>query len=309
MSLHSGFPVRPNRPVAVEFAVVAAVLAVVYLWERLVRLVADPLSAALGPAPAFGWLPVGGLATGGLFLAGLALFARTYASARAIDVGLARPTRAALPLVGLAAATPATLVGVTALAGALTGVPYSSLSMTYYGGGPTAPVLAVVGLGLLVGVPALVITCQVLVQGSLDLAVEGDRAVVLTTLATGFAMTSHSGLATAPDPGKLVGAVLFVLVFGAAVLATERIDRSRRRRLAWLPVALFVAFVVGSGVAELDSLAGGLFAVAHLGTLGVAAYTYERGDSLLLPALAYLSLSLATTAVVLGLEAGGAPPF
>lgn len=308
MSLQSGFSVRFGRPVALEFAVVAAVLAVVYLWERLVRIAADPLSVALGPTPAFGWLPVGGLATGGLFLAGLALFARTYASVRGIDVGLAWPSRAALPLVGLAAATPAAFVGVTALAGALTGVPYSTLSMTYYGGGPIVPVLAVVGLGLLVGVPALVLTCQVLVQGSLGLAVEGDRAVVLTTIVTGFAMTSHSGLAIAPDLGKLIGAVLFVLVFGASLLATERFDRPRRRRLAWLPVALFVAVVVGSGVAELDTLAGGLFAVAHLGALGVAAYTHKHGDSLLLPALAYLSLSLAEAAVVIGFEAGGVSP-
>lgn len=304
MSLPTGPGVRSNHPITLEFGAITAVLAGVYLWERTLREVTDPLSTLLGTARGFDGLLVGGLVSGCLFLVGLALFAGTYTASRDVAVGLSLPSPSNRRLLGLAVGAPVVLVGVTALVGSATGVSYGSLTMTSYGAdAPTLPVLSIVGLGLFVGVPSLVLICQVLVQGSFERAVGGDGAVVLTTLLTGFVMRSHSGLATTPDPGKLAGAGLFVFLLGLGAYASEYGDRERPRRLAYLPVLLFVAVVVGSGIVGLGSLAEGLFALTHLAVLGIAAYTYERSGSLLVPALAYLDHSLATSAVVL-LESG-----
>lgn len=305
MALHRSRGIRPDRAIAVELGIVASLLVVVSLWQRLVRVLVEPLGAWLGSGPTYGALPIVGLAGGGLFVAGLATLAGTYASSRGIDVGLERPSGTDLSSVGLAAFVPPLLVGLTKLVGSLTGVSYSSLATTYYGTDvPIRPVLAIVGLGLLVGVPSLVLTCQVIVQGSVERVLDDDGAVVLTTLATGFVMTSNTGgLATAPEPGKLVGAVLFVLVLGAGLYVTEHVE-GVTRSLAHLPALLFVALVVASGVAGIQSVADGLFALTHLGVLGIAAYTYDRSGSLLVPALAYLSLSLASATVLVAVEAG-----
>lgn len=309
MALHRSPGIRPNRAIAVELGVVASLLVVVSLWQRVVRVVTDSLSAVLGPNAMYGPLPVGGLAGGGLFVVGLAALAGTYASSRGIDVGFERPSGTDLSSIGLAGLGPPLLVGLTELVGSLTGVSYGSLASTYYGTDvPIRPVLAIVGLGLLVGVPSLVLICQVIVQGSVGRVLDGNGAVVLTTLATGFVMTSNTGgLALAPEPGKLVGAVLFVLVLGGGLFVTEHVDPGVIRSLAHLPALLFVALVVVTGVAGIGSVADGLFALTHLGVLGIAAYTYDRSRSLLVPALAYLSLSLASATVLVAVESGQHP--
>ena len=289
---------RSARPVAVEFGFATAALVVVYLWSRAIRAAAGPLSAALD-LPSFAGLPVDLLAVNALFLVGLALIVAAYVTVRDVDVGLALPGRTDLALLGAAVAVPPVLVGVTALVGAITGVPYGSLTNTAYGPDATlAPVLFVVAAGLSVGVPGLVLVCQVLVQGSFEREFDGERAVVLTTLVTGFAMTGHSGLATVPPRGKLAGAVLFALLLPVAPYAAGRVTRRGLRSLAYLPACLFVVVVVASAAVAVESVAGALFAFTRLAVLGVTAYTYGRSRSLLLPALAYLTLSLADYAVV-----------
>ena len=305
ISLHGKSAVHSNYPIAVEFGFVTAILVGVYLWQRVMRVITESLSSVLGSLSAFGGLPVSALVTGGLFTIGLVLFAGAYTASRDIDAGLALPSRTDVTLIGLAGVTPVVLVGFTKLVGTLTSVPYSSLTMTYYGAdAPITPILMMTGLAILVGIPSLVLICQVLIQGSFKQALGGDRAVVLTTLVTGFVMMSHSGLATVPDRGKLFGTALFALVLGITLYVTERSTRERIRYLAYLPVLLFVALVVFSGVTEIESLADGLFTITHLAVLGIAAYTYERSDSLLVPAFAHLSISLANDAVVFVFEVG-----
>ena len=310
MSLHDGFTGRSNYPVAAEFGVVTAVLIGVALWQRLARLATAPLSEPLTSVSLPGGFPASGLVTSGLFVAGLGVIAGAYAASRDITVGSRFPSRAALPALGLAGTVPVVLVATTELVGLLTGVPYSTLTMTYYGtGGASLPVLVVIGLGTFVAVPSLVLVCQVLVQESFGRVVDGGRAAFLTTFATGFAMLGHGGLSTVPERGKLVGAVLFVVLLAVGRIASESGTGDRVRSLAYLPVVSFVALVVVSGVAEVDSLAGGLFALTHLAVLGVAAVAYERTGSLLPPAAAYLSLSLANAGVVLVVEGGGVAAF
>lgn len=306
MSIQHGTNSNSKRAIAVELGFVVAVLFGVYLWRRGMGVVTDPLSATVGSLPTFDGLVVGGLLTGGTFVAGLALFAKTYTASRGIDAGAVLPARTDPTVLGLAGAVPAALVAVTKLVGGLTGVTYASLTMTHYGsGGPMESILAVVGLELLVAVPSLVLVCQVLVQGSFRKLLGGERAVVVTTLVTGVLMRSSAGgLATAPESGKLVGATLLVVVLGVTLYATESVEREGLRYLAYAPVVAFVALVVASDATHVESLAGGLFAGTHLAVLGVAAYVYERSGSLLAPALAYLSLLLANDAVVVVLETG-----
>ncbi|MFB6195254.1 MAG: hypothetical protein ABEI80_03720 [Haloplanus sp.] len=293
-----------SHPITAEFALVAAALVGVSLWRRLLR---DALSVVTLP-PAVDGVLVGGLLAGAVFLAGLVAFAGAYAAARDVDVRLTLPTRSDLPAVGLAVGVPLALVAVTKLVGVATGVPYNALTKTAVAADPPlVPVLLLAGLTVLLGVPTLVVVCQVLVQGSFERVVGGDGAIALTTLVTGFAMTSTAGgLTVVPETGKLVGVVLFVGLLGVGVLAHDRLDRDRTRlrALAYAPLLLFVGLVVLSAVASVDTLAGGLFATAHLAVFAVAAYTYDRTDSLLTPALAYATVLLANRAVVVVLESG-----
>lgn len=309
MSPKSGFA-SAKRPLTTELAVVTAGLVVLFLWSRFVGLAAA--WAAVESVPTVGWIPVGVAFAGGLFVLGVVAFAGAFAAVRGVDPGLSLPSRADLRFVGLAVVVPVVLVGVTELVGLRTGVPYSSLTMTYYPD-PAAPsALALVGVGTAVAVPCLAATCQVLVQGSLARAFDGgsesERVVLATTLVAAFAtLSTTGGLTTVPERGKLAGAAAFVVALTALRYAADAADRPRVRSLATLTATLFAAALLLPGVAGVESLAAGLFAFAHLAVLGVAAYTYERTGSLFVPALAYLSVSLANAAVVLVVEAGGTP--
>jgi len=289
------------RPLAVEFGLVTGVLFGLYLWRHLLTTV-----RSLVGSPPVGGVVVGSLVNGGLLLLGTVLIVGAYATLRNIDPGLTLPTTADLPDIVLAGLAPLVLVSLTKLVGIATGVPYNALTKTAVAADPPLwPVAVVAGLSLLVGVPALVAICQVLVQGSVARIVDGDAAVALTTLVTGFVMVDTTGgLATIPDRGKLAGFVVLVLLLCLALAADARTDRSWLRWLAATPVVAFAALVVGSGVAGVDSVAGGLFAATQLLTLGVAAYTYDRTRSLLVPALAYATLLLANQVVVVVFEAG-----
>lgn len=292
-----------NHPIAAEFALVVVALAGFYLWQRVVPTAPSPTFDAL---PFSGSLLADGLVSGGLLLAGLCAFAGAYVRLRDIEVGMAPPSGADLSLAGAALVLPALLVGLTKVVGLLTGVPYGSLTLTAVAAdAPVEPFLVVTGLGIFVGVPSYLLTCQVVVQGSFRNVVDGEVAVALTTVVAGFLlMGGPGGLSPVPELGKLVGAVLFVLAVGVALYVPERVSRRWIRFLAYLPATLFVALVVLSGVAAVESVAGGLFALAQVVVLGLAAYAYERTETLVVPALAYLSLSLTGSAVVFVFEAG-----
>ncbi|WP_049936032.1 hypothetical protein [Haloplanus natans] len=300
MSLHiDSQSTFPTTPLAVEFGALTVALVCLALWARLVRGV---LSTVVAPSVDGGLLATG-LVSGLLSLVGLLLFAGAYARIRDADVGRTLPAASDLPALAAAALTPLLFVAATKLVGVATGVPYTALTKTAVAAdAPLGPLLLVAGLGLLVGVPALVVTCQLLVQGSAARVVDGDAAVVLTTLVAGFLLVGDAGgLATLPDRGRLAGVAVFAVLLGAAAFAGRRANRNSQRYAAVAPA---LAFVVLSGVAGVDTLAGGLFALAQLATLAVAAAAYDRTDSLLVPAVAYASLLLANRTVVVVFEAG-----
>lgn len=294
---------RADFPVAVEFLIVAAALLGLSVWMRIVTASAGIVSTV---APPDSGLLLHGLLIGGLSLLAVGSFAGMYAWRRNIDVDLSPPTVDDVPSAALAVAVPAVLVGVTKLVGVATGVPFGSLITTSYSERTTvASFLIPVGLGIYLGVPSLLVVYQLVVQRSFARVVDGSRAVALTTALAGFVAVSETGGLTAfPDRGKLLGVALFALALGVGLYATRRVDRRWLRYCAWAPAALLAVLVVASGVAEVDSLAGGLYGLSRIVVLATAAYTYERTGSLAVPALAYASVRLTGSAVVFVFEAG-----
>lgn len=304
MSLNVRSVGRSNRGVVFEFGVVVAALVGVALWSQVAGALLPLAATLLGSGTTLATLPAPMLATSAVFACGVVGTGVVYARARGFALGTELPGRADLSAVGGAVVVPGVLVGGTALVAGWTGVAYVDLTNAAFAAdAPLAPILALMALSAAVAVPVLVVVCQVVAQNALRAALDGDAAVVLTTLVAGFVLTGHSGLTVAPETGKLAVAVLLVLAFGVARYATEHVERDRLRTAAYLPAVLLLAVVVASALLGVESLAGGLFTLAQVGVVGYAAYGYERTGSLLLPALAYLSLLLATDAVVL-LEAG-----
>lgn len=285
------------------FARVTAILVGLSVWHRLLSTL---LEAVVGPLQGFVGLLATGLITGGLFIAGLVLFTRAYATYRDIEIKPVLPERAVLPLVGAAGVIPLLLVGLTKAVGSLIGVQYNSLSQTPVAAeATTGSILLLLGLRVLLTVPVLVLVCQVLVQGSFDRVLDRDNAVGLTAVLTGFVMVSNTGgLTVAPDEGKLAGAVLFAVVLALALYVNDRYPRDQLRYLAYVPLGLVTATSVVVGIATLESIAGLLFAGTHFAVFAVAADSYDRTDSLLAPAVAYAMLVLANRAVVVVFEAG-----
>ena len=301
-------PIEPStdptgHPLATEFALAITVLVGFYLWQRAVPTVPSPMYDAV---PFSGSLLVDGFVRSGLVLAGLCLLAGAYVSLRNIEVRTGFPSSDDLSLAGAALVLPVVLVGLTKVVGGLTGVLYGSLTLTAVAvDASVEPFLVVTGLGLFVGVPGFLLTCQVVLQGSFRNVVDGKAAAVLTTAVAGFLLTGGSGSPSPfPELGKLVGAVLFVLAVGVALSVPQRTSRRWLRFLAWAPAVVLVVISVFSGIAAVESVAGGLFVTTQIVVLGLAAYTYERTETLLVPALAYLSLTLTSSVVVFVFEAG-----
>jgi hypothetical protein len=305
MALRNGSVGSPRTPhrLAVELGIVAAALVGVLLWQRVAT---EATAVVFGTPGAFGSLFVNGLVSAAVLLGGLVVLVGAYAAVRDLDVGLRLPARRDLPVVGLAAVVPVVLVALTKAVGALTGVEFNGLvMMSVAADAALGPVVLITGLGLLVGVPALALTCQVLVQRSFERVVGRSGAVAATTLVGGFVMVSDTGgLASVPETGPLAGVVLLALLVAGALFVTERTDDDRVRALAALPALALVTLIGLSAVVEITSIAGAVFGASQLAVLAVAAYTYARTDSLLVPALAYASFRVASGAVVVGLEAG-----
>ncbi|MFC6990820.1 hypothetical protein ACFQH3_02910 [Haladaptatus sp. GCM10025707] len=277
MSFQSLSP-RALQRVLVELGLVGAMLGVVYLWRQGLRAIAQSHTSVLGSVPV-----VGGFASGFIFLAGLIVFIAAYASIRDVPVAFRLPDRTNRSAFVVAGFVPLALVALTKLVGVQTGVPYGTLTKTSYAtDAALAPILLILGLAVVIGVPTLVLICQVLVQGTLRQVFDGTATFILTAVFTGVAMMSTTGgFALAPDLGKLVGTLLFVLAFGVALYATARTQRASIRYLAYLPLVFLAVVVLVPGINATDSVAEGLFTLTHLAVFAIAAYTYEWSDSLL----------------------------
>ncbi|MUV85821.1 hypothetical protein GJ631_04350 [Natronomonas sp. CBA1123] len=300
---------RSTRPVAAELAAVIVALVALSVWQYVAR---EFLIPAVGFAPggpgfeAVDSLLVAGGITGGLLLVGVVAVVVVYTRVRNVAVGIALPSTDSVPTVVAAVLAPVALVTATKLVGTLTGTTYSALLLRSYG--PAATVehfVSMTILTLFVGVPMLVLVCQVLVQGSVRRVVDGDTAVALTTLVGGFLLVDASGgLDVLPEFGRTVGAGLFVAAIAVALYGTERFERSWVRYLSVLPVAILLGGTVVAGIAAVETVPEVLFVGVKLAVIGVAASTYDRTDSLLVPAVVYASFLASSEAVVYVFEIG-----
>lgn len=298
---------RSSRP-ATELAFVVAALVAAALWEHLARAFVIP-GVGFGHGgygyAVFDSILVTGVVTGGILLVGVAAVAGVYVTVRDVDVGGVRPT-GRVPTVAGAALAPVALVALTKLVAAGSGTTYGALFQRSYG--------APAGVGMFVSTtvlmvfllaPMLLLVCQVIVQGGLRRVVSDDVVVAATTLVTGFLLVDATGgLEMLPDPGKLVGAALFVVAVAVAQYGWERFERSGLRYLALVPAALLVALTVVTGIAGVETVPAALFLGVKVAVLGVAAYAYDRTGSLLTPALTYASFLATSEAVVYLFEAG-----
>jgi hypothetical protein len=289
--------------IVTELTAVVVFIAVLALWRHLVTAVQPRLLAVLpDDAPAVAGL----LLVGGVLVGGLCCLAAAYATARRLDVSVIGRVGTAGRALVVAAVAPPVLVGTTKLVGDLTGVRYNALTMSSYAAGtPVSAFLSLSLPGLFLGALSLVIVCQVIVQSSFDRVVDGRTAAALTTAFGAVVLSSSTrGLTAFPDRGKLGFAVGFVLALGLACSAADSVDRKWVEYLAYLPVSALVALVAVSWIATTDTAAQLLFDVAHVAVLGLAAAGYDRTDSLLVPAVAYLSVLAADQTVVFVFEAG-----
>ncbi|ACV49243.1 MULTISPECIES: hypothetical protein [Halomicrobium] len=300
-----------RRPLATELLIVVAALLAVQLWTGTLwkRVVGPsvrnlPLADALG-VDGFGAFLASSFVYSGPLVASLVVIAAVYVRARNLPVGTALPGRSDLALVALAVVTPAVLIGVTDLVGNVTGVPFKTLVLTAYA--ERAPFTFVAGTTLarvFVAVPLALVLNQVLVQGSVRSITSSDTAIVLTTLLGAFVLGDQGLVGGIGETPKYVGVGLFALASLAVHVSRTRFDARWIRAVAAVPAVLFVVLSGTQWVASIDSIAAGLYGFANLATLGVAAYTYERTDSLLVPALAYASLFVTSEAIVFLFEPG-----
>lgn len=298
---------RSEHPLTAELAAVVAALVALSVWQHVARAYVVPAVGFTPGGPGFDAvdsLLVAGVVTGGILLAGAVAVVGAYVAVRDLDVGLALPA-ARRPAV-VAVAAPLALVVATKLVGVLTGTAYGTLLQRSYGAAATVEHFATMtALTLLVGVPTLLLVCQVVVQGSVRRVVGGDVAVAVTTLLAGFLLVDATGgPSTLPEPGRLVGAALFVVAVAAALYGLERFERPWLRYLSVAPVVLLVGGTAVAGIAAVGTVSAVLFVGVKVAVLAVAALTYERTDSLLAPALTYACFLAASEAVVFFLEAG-----
>lgn len=291
-----------DRPIAVDFGVVLGVVALLtlvsthlgtYLFD-----VGNSIEVLYPPLPAL--LPLLGT------VAVVTLLVGTYAHVRDLPAGLELPRRAQRSVVAVAALAPAAVVALTKATGAVTGVTLAEIVLTSYGPEPDLVVLLAFGVvePLLASV-AFALVCQVLFQETFGRTLDRTRAAPLAAVAAAFLLVSNaSGLTLYPDRGTLVVAGLFAALLGLAAFANERVERDWLRALAALPATVIVALAVFETVASVETLAGALFLAGVLGTLGLAAYGYQRTNSLAVPVLAYASFQIAISVVIIALEAG-----
>lgn len=308
MALQFDSPLRTRsaRPTA-ELAFVVAALVAAVLWEYLAREFVIP-GVGFGYGgygyAVFDSILVTGIVTGGILLVGVAAVAGVYITARDVDVGGLRPTGGMST--AAAALAPVVLVALTKVVAAATGTTYGALFQRSYGAPATVEMfVSTTVLMVFLLAPMLLLVCQVIVQGGLRRIVAADAVVPATTLVTGFLLVDATGgLEMLPEPGKLVGAALFVGAVAVAQYGTERFEQSLFRYLALLPAALLVGLTVVTGIAAVETVPAVLFLGVKVAVLGVAAYAYDRTGSLLAPALTYAGFLATSEAVVYLFEAG-----
>lgn len=239
-----------------------------------------------------------------LVLAGIGALSTSYASWRGYSHPVSIPDRAEGWLTGAAMAGTAVL--------ALLPFLLLAVRMDVDVGHVTSTVSNIGGISLnrtlmriALFVSGMVLLYHGIVQGALQRVVghERDLAVVTTTLFGGYLVTpsvvTYGTFANGPWlylwGTRAAVAVLFVLTLGVAVYADERVDDSRMRTLALLPALAVLTLAAVVLTVEAESPGGALVILTRIAVVGVAAYTYDRTESVVTPTLVYATFATVST--------------
>ncbi|WP_459192594.1 hypothetical protein [Halosimplex sp. J119] len=290
-----------RRAFVVELAVAVALLAVAQAYLNLLNLVLDLVRTLASSLPNGQRRSLETVVYSLLAVGGLSALAVAYTSVREVDLGLSMPDREDAPLVALAAAVPAVLAaGFSAATLAASNVSLADIAAADLGAGalfgflPTSFAVEVLALA---AVSALLY--HGLVQESLARVADADIAVLATTLVVGVLLREPALLGFRERPlwftfseEGVAMAVLFVAALAAVAYATNFLKGSSLRWLAVLPpvlaLALAAVWTVNGASTPLELVYNGL----EVAVLGLAAYAYDRTESLVTPAVAYLSFAV-----------------
>lgn len=297
-----------------EIAVVVLALVGFSLWLRVYEVVAPTLvqigNDVVGGDDVgvpFNLLLVGG-ANAAVLLAFALAFTLAYASTRELDIGTDVPGREDRVDVATATIVPVALVvGASVIASASgNGLP-ALLSRSVAEDGALEPIVAITFLALVTLVPIAVLVNHVLVQDSLRAAFGPRHGILLTIGIAAFLVDDPELLAVRVPFGRVMGLALAVACLALAVVGTDVFESDYLSVLAWVPFAVILVLFGVSWVVSITSIAGAFLALAGLLTLAVAAATYERTRSLLVPAIAYVAFTLTIDVLVYGMETGVLP--
>lgn len=297
-----------RRPIARE--VLVAFLAVVglILWlvaiEPLAYDVANAVPLAEVVPADVNSLVVFSLVPSGVLVLGMVAFAVAYVRVRSISVPVGLPDRTTLPDVALALVVPGGLVVVAA---GLLGASDSALAAVpaVEPAPGTSAVWAAdrIAARLLYGLPAYFVGVHVLVQRTLRRATDPLVAVGLTAL---LFVPFDLPVGTNVLPLRVVASsALFALALALPVVAAYHFEEPWLPWLCALPLAVLVGAVFLEFVGSATDLASAVALLAKVAVVAVGAYTYERTDSPVLPALAFASFVAAGEAMALVSATGG----
>jgi len=241
------------------------------------------------------------LVRGMLSLAGMGALVAVYAVYRDHPLPVSLPDRPHGRLLG----------GVVVATGTLAVAAFVPLAVQS-GVGTSDLVSAVLGLPdllldrtlvrLTVFVLGMVLLYHGLVQAGLQRVLDHDRdlTVAVTTLVGGYLVTpqfpSYGTFADAPWlylwGARAAVAAVFVLALGVTVYAERRTVDGRMRALAMLPVVVALALVALVLVTAVESPMGAVAVVPRIAVVGIAAYAYDRTESMVAPTLTYATFAL-----------------
>ena len=241
---------------------------------------------------------------GVLVLAGIGMLATSCAFWRGYSLPVSLPDRTDGRLIGAAVAGTAALATLPFLLLALrTGVGVSHVTSTVADVDGVFSNRSLIRIALFVS--GMVLLYHGLVQGALQRVFDHDRnfVVVVTTLLTGYFTTPkvvaygtfHNGPWLHLWETRAVVAVLFVFALGVAVYADERTDDGRVHALALLPALATLALAALVLAVEADLPDGAPVLMIRTAVVGVAAYAYDRSESMATPTLVYLTFAVVST--------------
>lgn len=241
------------------------------------------------------------LVRGLLSLAGMGALVTAYAVYRGDSLPVSLPDRPDGRLLGGVVVATVTLavaafvplggqagVGITDIVSAVLGLPDLLLDRTL--------------VRLTVFVLGMVLLYHGLVQTGLQRILDRDRnlTVAVTTLVGGYLVTpqfpSYGTFGDAPWlyiwGTRAVVAAVFVLALGVTVYAKGRTGDGRIRALAMLPVVAAVALTALVLATAVESPMGAVAVAPRIAVVGIAAYAYDRTESMVAPTLAYATFAL-----------------